>query len=507
MAGDKTISRILIANRGEIAVRIIRAIRDLGLESVAIYSDADKDSLHVRMADYAVNIPGISSSDTYLNIPAIIEAVETTSADAVHPGYGFLSESSQFADAVCKAGVKFIGPSVKSMRLLGDKIQAREMAIKNDIPIVPGIEYPLNSVEDLKREAQRIGYPMILKAAAGGGGRGMRIVRCDEDLQDSFDACRREAQAYFANPDVFCERFIENPRHIEFQVLFDSHGNGVHLFERDCSVQRRNQKLFEEAPSSYLNPEQRKRLGDIAVRVAASAGYENAGTVEFICESPDKAYFMEMNTRIQVEHPVTELISGVDLIVEQINVAQGKKLPFKQDDLKINGWSMEARINAEIAEKDFMPSPGEIRRLRFPSGPHVRIDSHLYQGYKIPEAYDSMVAKLIVWGRDREEALRRMRRSLSDMEVIGVPTTASFHEALLSNNKFCSGNFSTNLIVEEWENILSAMNNNETITSDVAAALSAVLTLSQQGCLPNHPTHDYRQTWLQKARLEMNRFN
>lgn len=498
----KKLTRVLIANRGEIAVRIIRALRDLNIESVAIYSDADRYSQHVTMADFAVNLPGQTSTETYLNIPRLIEIIKATKADGVHPGYGFLAENSDFAEAVGNLGVKFIGPSVASMKKLGDKIQARSAMIENNVPIVPGVQHPLKDYQDLKKVTDEIGFPVILKAAAGGGGRGMRIVRKDEELQNSLEACQREAVAYFGNGDVFCERYIENPRHIEFQVLFDSHGNGVHLFERDCSVQRRHQKLFEEAPSAFLNSEQREKLGHYALTAARAANYEGVGTVEFICESPDKAYFMEMNTRIQVEHPVTEMITNIDLITEQIKVACGEKLSVTQADIVLHGWSMETRINAEDPAKGFLPSPGVVKHLRFPSGPFVRVDSHLYPGYEIPQFYDSMIAKIIVWGKDRNEAIARMKRCLSELEVQGVPTTAKFHSALLKNESFLSGHFNTSLIETEWDYFQSSMNTCNELSEEEKALVATVLTLEKEGNHFHHESKHYRENWKHQAKLE-----
>jgi acetyl-CoA carboxylase biotin carboxylase subunit len=440
--------RVLIANRGEIALRIIRAVREMGLESVAVYSDADQESLHRYQADYAVRLPGVASSDTYLRVDRLIEALKVSGADAVHPGYGFLSESAAFARAVIEAGAVFIGPPPEATELMGHKVHARNLMKAHDVPVVPGCEVPLRDVEHLRQMAREIGYPMILKAASGGGGRGMRVVRSDQDLEPFFSACTREAQAYFGNPEVFCERFIENPRHIEFQVLFDAHGNGVHLFERDCTIQRRHQKLFEEAPSPYLTPERRMEVGEKAVAAARAAGYVGAGTIEFICESPDKVYFMEMNTRIQVEHPVTEMITGIDLIKGQLKIAQGKPLEIKQKDVVLHGWAMEARINAEDPTRGFAPNPGLVESVTLPGGPFVRTDSHLYSGYRIPDAYDSLLAKLIVWGQNREEAMERMVRALSELRIQGVFTTIRFQEALLRHRDFRAGKMTTRFIEE-----------------------------------------------------------
>lgn len=442
--------RILVANRGEIACRIVRSIKELGCEAAVIYSEADRDSLALSMADYTIPIGGITAKESYLSIPKIINAINATQCDAIHPGYGFLSENRHFAEAIAKeTKAAFIGPTVKAMTLMGDKISAKHLMRTHKIPIVPGSEGELASLQDLERTAKDIGFPLILKAAAGGGGRGMRIVRESSELAPAYAACRREAESYFGNPSVFCERYIANPRHIEFQVLFDTHGNGIHLFERDCSIQRRHQKLFEEAPSQYLDAEHRQKFGDIAVRAAKAANYVGAGTIEFICESPDKAYFMEMNTRIQVEHPVTEMITGIDLISAQIRVAAGEPLPWKQEEIPLRGWAMEARINAEDANAGFIPQVGAIKRLHLPAGPFTRIDTHIYPGFTISDAYDSMIAKLICWGNTREEARKRLLRALREFTIEGIKTSCDFHEKLLTHPQFMESHFSTNFLVEQ----------------------------------------------------------
>ncbi len=476
----RPIKRILVANRGEIAVRIIRAARDLGIETVAVFSNADQYSLHVKLADYAVNLPGNTAAETYLNIPKLIEAIKDSKADAVHPGYGFLSENADFAEAVGKAGAKFVGPSPKAMRLMGDKVEAKRLMKAHKVPCVPGSENPLKDVPDLEKHAKEVGFPMILKAAAGGGGRGMRVVRKMDELADAFAACTREAQSYFGNPAVFCERYIENPRHIEVQVLFDEKGHGVHLFERDCSIQRRHQKLIEEAPSLYLNAEQRQEIGRRAVVAAKAAGYSSAGTIEFIAESPDKVYFMEMNTRIQVEHTVSEEISNIDLVRWQILIACGIALPFKQEELTPRGWAIEVRINAEDPAKGFLPGPGRVNQVRFPAGPGVRVDTHLYPGYEIPQYYDSMVAKLIVWGESRDIAISRMRRALSEFEIDGVPTTAKFHEAVLRHPSFLAGEFNTGFIEKEAAYFKSQFSDVPEENAESAALLAALLVTQDQ---------------------------
>lgn len=467
--------KVLIANRGEIALRIIRTVRELGLESVAVYSDADQDSAHRFHADYAVRLPGRASAETYLNIPALIQAVIRSGADAVHPGYGFLSENADFAQAVIDSGAVFIGPPPAATAIMGNKIHARNLMQAHGVPVVPGAKEPLKDHEALKVLAHQIGFPLILKAAGGGGGRGMRVVRGDEELEEAFNACTREAISYFGSSDVFAERYIERPRHIEFQVLFDAHGHGVYLFERDCTIQRRHQKLFEEAPSSYLSDAQRRLVGEKAVAAANAAGYVGAGTIEFICESPDHVYFMEMNTRIQVEHPVTEMITGLDLIAQQILIAQGQPLEFSQGDLTFSGWAMEARINAEDPSRDFAPTPGLVKRLTLPGGPFVRVDTHLYPGYRIPDTYDSMVAKVIVWGKTRAEAARRLARALADLRIEGVPTTARFHEALLRHPAFQKGEYTTRFIEEQADYWRTALLHHKVDEEGTLALVSAVL--------------------------------
>lgn len=467
----RPLKRVLIANRGEIACRIARTLTDLGIESVAIYSEADKDSMHTRLATYCVPLKGTLSKDTYLNMPRLLEVLDQTGADAVHPGYGFLSENALFAKSVQDAGKVFIGPSHSAMDAMGDKVKAKKLMISHGVPVVPGSDGELGSFEELRQVADRIGFPLIIKASAGGGGRGMRVVTETEGLKSAYDACRREAESYFAHPGVFCERYVSNPRHIEFQVLFDNHGNGVHLFERDCSIQRRHQKLIEEAPSLFLDDASRMRLGAFAVDAGRSVGYSGVGTVEFICESKDQCYFMEMNTRIQVEHPVTEMITGVDLIKQQILVAQNHPLSFKQEDLKIKGWSFEARINAEDATQGFAPQSGRIEHLHLPAGPFVRMDTHIYPGYQIPDAYDSMIAKCISWGATRDEARHRLLRALKEFQLHGFKTTADFHERLCQMPAFIEGDFNTGFLGEHEKDLTQKSAVSE--LSQLAKALGA----------------------------------
>lgn len=442
--------KVLIANRGEIAVRIIRACREIGIPTVAIYSQADATSLHVRLATEAYCIGPAPSSKSYLSIPAIISAALVSGADAIHPGYGFMSERADFAEICDKHGIKFIGPSAESMRKMGDKATARKTMVENKVPVTPGTGI-LKTPQEVKDFAQKAGYPIILKATAGGGGKGMRIVRSDEEVETNMNLCQTEAKNFFGNPDVYAEKFLENPRHIEVQILGDQHGNVVHLGERDCSIQRRHQKLLEEAPSPAIDEKTREEMGAAAVRAAKAINYEGAGTCEFLLDNDGSWYFMEMNTRIQVEHCVTEMISNVDLVREQIMVAAGEKLDFLQEDICLRGHAIECRINAENPAKDFMPNPGKITGYVTPGGFGVRVDSHAYQDYTIPSHYDSMIGKLICWGRTRNEARRRMYRALKEYVVTGVETTIPFHQAIVEDPVFASGNFNTGFIEDYYK--------------------------------------------------------
>ncbi len=442
--------KVLIANRGEIAVRVIRACRELGIPTVAVYSQADAKSLHVRLATDAFCIGPAPSGDSYLNIPAIITTAVMTGCDAIHPGYGFMSERADFVDICEQHGIKFIGPSADSMRKMGDKATARRTMIENDVPVTPGTGI-LNTVEEARAFAHKAGYPIILKATAGGGGKGMRIVRSDDELESNMTLCQQEAQKFFGNPGVYAEKFLENPRHIEVQILGDSFGNVIHLGERDCSIQRRHQKLLEEAPSPAIDEKTRQEMGAAAVRAAKAINYEGAGTCEFLLDHDGKWYFMEMNTRVQVEHCVTEMISQVDIVREQIRVAAGKKLNYTQDDVVLKGHAIECRINAEDPENGFMPSPGTIDAYLAPGGFGVRVDSHSYAGYKIPPYYDSMIGKLICWGRTRNEARRRMYQALKEYVVLGVKTTIPFHQQIVEDEVFISGEFNTGFIEDFYK--------------------------------------------------------
>jgi len=441
------IKKVLIANRGEIAVRVIRACKELGIETVAVYSEADKDSLHVQLADEAYCIGPTASKDSYLNFTNIISVATLTGCDAIHPGYGFLAENAAFAELCRECNITFIGPSPEAITKMGIKDVARETMREAGVPIVPGSKGIIESVDEAVALANEIGYPVIIKATAGGGGKGIRVARNEQELIKGINITQQEAATAFGNPGVYIEKYIEDFRHVEIQVLADSHGNVIHLGERDCTIQRRLQKLIEEAPSPALDEETRKRMGEAAVRAAQAVNYTGAGTVEFIYDyNAKKFYFMEMNTRIQVEHPVTEMITGVDLIKEQIRVASGEKLSLTQEEVTFNGWSIECRINAENPAKNFMPSPGRINMYLAPGGLGVRVDSAAYPGYMIPPYYDSMIAKLIVHAPTREEAIERMKRALSEFVIEGIHTTIPFHLKVLDHEKFISGDFNTKFL-------------------------------------------------------------
>jgi acetyl-CoA carboxylase, biotin carboxylase subunit len=437
-------NKILIANRGEIALRIIRTCREMGIKTVAVYSEADKDSLHVRFADEAVCIGPPPSRESYLNIPRIISAAEITNADAIHPGYGFLAENAEFSEICQDSEIKFIGPSPEMIKAMGDKSFAKNTMKASGVPVVPGSDGVVTSVEDARRIAAEFGYPVLIKASAGGGGKGMRIVRDESELENSFAMATNEALSAFGNGDVYVEKFVEAPRHIEIQVLGDQFGNVIHLGERDCTVQRRHQKLIEETPSPFITPEIREAMGAAAVKGAMSVNYEGAGTVEFIVDINKNFYFMEMNTRIQVEHPVTEQVTGVDLIREQIAVASGLKLKVKK--VRREGHSIECRINAENPDKNFAPSPGKITDFHMPGGLGIRVDTHAYANYYIPPYYDSMLAKLIVTADTREDAIKRMYRALDEFIIEGVYTTIPFHKKVMRHEKFIEGDYDTSFI-------------------------------------------------------------
>ena len=443
----REIRKILIANRGEIACRIIWTCKEMGIKTVAVHSEADREALHVKFADEAVCIGPASSAESYLNIPAIISAAEVTNVDAIHPGYGFLAESETFAKICEDCNIKFIGPKPHVIRMMGDKVEARRTMLKAGVPILPGSPDPIEDAQEAIELAKEIGFPVIIKAAAGGGGRGMRIVRKEEELAGNLELAQSEALAAFKNGSVYIERYIERPRHIEIQVLCDEHGNAIHLGERECSIQRRHQKLLEEAPSSAITPEQREAMGAVAVNACKEIGYSNAGTFEFLLDEDGSFYFMEMNTRVQVEHPVTEMVTVVDIVRNQIRIAMGEELGFTQDEVQIFGQSIECRNNAEDPVK-FTPSPGKITGLNLPGGPGVRIDTAVYPGYTVPPYYDSMIAKLIVHARTRETAIARMHRALEAMVVEGIKTTIPLHLKIMADEKFQSGDFSTKFMEE-----------------------------------------------------------
>ena len=443
------VEKVLIANRGEIALRIVRSCRELGIATVAVFSTVDKKALHVQLADEAVCVGDSLSNKSYLNIPNILAAATSRGVDAIHPGYGFLAENDKFAEMCNDHGIVFIGPSPKAIRSMGDKSTAKETMEAVGVPTVPGSKGLLSNVDEAYKLADDIGYPVIIKATAGGGGRGMRLVENSDNLEKMFKAAQGEAEAAFGNDGLYMEKFIKKPRHVEIQILADRSGNVVHLGERDCSVQRRHQKLLEESPSPAINTELRKKMGNAAIAAAKSIGYEGAGTVEFLVDDDDNFYFMEMNTRIQVEHPVTEMVTGVDLIAEQIKIASGANLEFTQDDIHLNGHAIECRINAEDPSHNFRPSPGKITGWLPPGGPGVRVDSHVYTGYEIPPFYDSLIGKLIVWGKDRNTAIKRMNRALNECAVTGIPTTINFHLTLLNKSKFKQGRIHTKYVEEE----------------------------------------------------------
>lgn len=438
--------KILIANRGEIAVRIIRACREMGIKTVAVYSQIDENSVHVHMADEAICIGPGPSQKSYLNIDNIISAAIVTKAEAIHPGYGFLSENSKFVDACISNGIKFIGPKKEHMEKMGNKSEARKTMVQAGVPVVPGSKESTNKAEEAIKIAREIGFPVMIKAVSGGGGRGMRIVYLEEDFEDNFNMAKSEAKIAFNDDLMYIEKFIEEPRHIEFQILADDYGNTIHLGERDCSLQRRNQKVLEEAPCAIIDEELRIKMGEMALRAAKAVDYVNAGTVEFLLDKYNNFYFIEMNTRIQVEHPITEMITGVDLIKEQINIAYGKKLDICQEDININGHSIECRINAEDANNNFRPSPGEIQGYFTPGGYGVRIDSHIYDGYTIPPTYDSMIGKLIVWGKNRHEAINRMKSVLDEIVITGINTNINFHKEILNNESYLNNKIDTSFL-------------------------------------------------------------
>lgn len=485
------IRKVLIANRGEIAVRIIRACRELGgIRTVAVYSDADREALHVRYADEAYHIGPPAPRESYLNIPKLIDVARRSGADAVHPGYGFLSERAEFARAVIEAGLTWIGPSPEAIAKMGDKLAARELMDAAGVPIVPGTPPGLNDGA-LLHEARRIGFPLMVKAAAGGGGKGMRVVHDESQLEAALASAHREAEAAFGDGTVYLEKLLEGARHIEFQILADMHGNTIHLGERECSIQRRHQKLFEEAPSPFMDPDLRERMGAAAVAAARAVNYVNAGTVEFLVDANKNFYFLEMNTRLQVEHPVTELVTGVDLVKEQIRIARGRRMG-PVDGVTISGWAAECRINAEDPYNNFLPSIGRVTVHVAPTGPGVRLDSGIYAGYEVTPYYDSMLAKLITWGETRGEALLRMRRALSEYKIMGLKTNLPFHQKLLDSTNFLAGRYNTQFV----EQVLNLQE--DSTGGELAEVAAIVATLVE---------HQQRQNALQFVQLPNRRYS
>lgn len=444
------LKKVLVANRGEIAVRIIRACREMGIRTVAVYSEADKDSLHRKLSDESVCIGPARSGLSYLNVKNLIEAACQTGADSIHPGYGFLSESSSFAKMCNEIGIKFIGPSSEIIELMGNKSKAKATMKKAGVPVVPGSDGLVNSLEEAKKISKKIKYPVIIKASAGGGGKGIRIAYSEEELIKAYDIVKQEAKISFNDDSIYIEKFVENPRHVEVQILADEHGNVVHLGERDCSIQRRNQKVLEETPSMILNDKTRKRMFDVTVKAVKEIGYSSAGTIEYLVDKNLDFYFMEMNTRVQVEHPITEAVSGVDIVKEQLRIAAGETLSISQKDIHFTGHSMECRINAEDPEKNFMPCPGLITGLLIPGGNGIRVDTAVYAGYRVPQTYDSMIGKLIVHGKDRAEAISKMKSALGEFIVEGINTNTDFLYKILDNENFKTNNYDTSFIKREF---------------------------------------------------------
>ena len=445
------LKKILIANRGEIAVRIIRACREMGIKTVAVYSEADKTALHTKLADEAICIGPAISSKSYLNVKAIIEAACLTGADSIHPGFGFLSENNSFAKMCDEIGIKFIGSKPEIIELMGNKSKAKETMKSVGVPVVPGSDGLIYTMQEAINISNQIGYPVIIKASAGGGGKGIRIAYSEEELRKAYEIVKQEALNSFNDDSIYIEKFIENPRHIEIQIMADEYGNAVHLGERDCTVQRKNQKMLEETPSGVIDSRLREKMGAIAVKAVKEVGYTNVGTIEFLVDKNKEFYFMEMNTRIQVEHPVTEMVTGLDLIKEQIRIASGEKMKYRQRDINFNGHSLEARINAENPYKNFMPSPGTIEELHLPGGNGIRVDTAVYSGYKVPQNYDSMIAKVIVHGKDRNESIAKMKSALSEFVISGIETNIDFLLKILDNENFVNNEYDTSFIEKEFE--------------------------------------------------------
>jgi acetyl-CoA carboxylase biotin carboxylase subunit len=493
---DYSFNKVLVANRGEIAVRVIRACHELGMEAVSVFSSADETALHVQLADEAAWIGEAPASKSYLNIERIIDVARKHRVEAIHPGYGFLSERAEFANAVRDAGITFIGPSADVMETMGDKLSARKLAQKADVPLVPGSDGPVKNMEEARNVAADIGYPLMIKASAGGGGKGMRLVHDPEELESSFERAASEAQASFGDATVYMEKFIESPRHIEIQVLADEMGNCIHLGERECSVQRRHQKLIEETPSAVVDDELRQQIGEAAIRISRQCGYRNAGTVEFIMGADQKFYFLEMNTRLQVEHPVTELVTGIDLVREQFRVASGKQLAYAQDEIVQRGSAIEARIYAEDADNNFAPSPGKLTYLLMPGGPGVRVDSGIYAGYEVPLDYDPLLAKLCVWAEDRPKAIERMRRALREMRIGGIITSVTFIRRVLGHELFRSGEYDTGFLETHRDTLAKARD-----YGDRVLAALAVSEQSHDDEAVGRETRRKRSSWKEIGRM------
>ncbi|HXH20164.1 MAG TPA: acetyl-CoA carboxylase biotin carboxylase subunit [Chitinophagales bacterium] len=497
----REIRKLLVANRGEIALRIMRSVKEMGIKTAAVFSDADRSSPFVRYADEAVHIGASPSSQSYLSAEKIIAAAKKVKADAIHPGYGFLSENDSFAEKVAQAGIVFIGPSAKSIRMMGNKLAAKEVAAKLNVPLVPGTSRAVTDTAQAMKEAERIGYPVLLKAAAGGGGKGMRVVYDKSELPPQMERAQSEALSAFGDNSVFIEKYIPSPRHIEIQILADSHGNVVHLFERECSIQRRHQKLIEEAPSPVMTAALRKKMGDCATAIAKACGYTNAGTVEFLTDEKLNFYFLEVNTRLQVEHPVTEMVTGIDLVKEQIRVAQGEKLGFIQEDLQIRGHAIELRVNAEDPFNDFLPNAGILKTYRKPSGAGVRVDDVYEEGMEIPIFYDPMIAKLITCGRHRDEAIVRMARAIDEFRISGMRTTLPFGRFIMHHPEFRKGNLSTRFIEEHFSPEKLAHSDNS--EAEIASIIGALL-MEQQQTVVNRKAETGISRWKQnRLNLEL----
>jgi acetyl-CoA carboxylase, biotin carboxylase subunit len=503
--------KILIANRGEIAVRVIRACRELGIAAAAVYSDADRASLHVRKADEAYHLGGSAAAESYLNVARILEAAQRSGADAIHPGYGFLSENAEFAQACADSGIKFIGPAAASIQMMGSKTGARREMEKAGIPFVPGTSRGLESIEEAEKIAAKIGYPVMLKAAAGGGGKGMRLVHSQAELKAALEGARSEAERAFGDSEVYLEKAIVNPRHIEMQVLADEHGNTVYLGERECSIQRRHQKVLEESPSPIVDADMRRRMGEVAVQVAKAARYSNAGTIEFLVDQQKNFYFLEMNTRLQVEHPVTELITGLDLVHLQIRIAAGEKLPFAQENVLIRGHAIECRIYAEDPDNNYFPSPGKIALLQEPSGPGVRLDSGIYEGWTVPIDYDPLLAKLICYGTSRTQAIARLSRALNEYFIGGIKTNLALFQRILDDRDFQAGDIDTGFLDRSFPSKLAGQKEENTEIAVIAAGMFAALDPSlgpaTNGSRPFHEEHgeggvSVSSNWKRAARNE-----